>query len=387
MLYQRLSSAFLSTLLLAPLCLGLFFRASAQEGTAPPQTESRERRATEPAQQSTPTLKRSGRREKSKDQDDEVVTIETDLANVLFTAVDKNKRFITTIQKEDIRVIEDGQAQEIFTFQHETNRPLSLAILIDVSASQQLTLDDEKDAARTFVNSVIHQARDEVAVLSFSGEATVEQELTNKLSSVQKALERIEVILPPGYVGGGITINDPGRPVTGDDDPRLGTTAIWDAVWAVSEELFSSVEKDKRRAIILITDGVDTSSRLKTNEAIKRAITADAAVYAIGIGDDKNFEGVKKGPLRKIAEHTGGRAYFPRNNSELQGSFSEIEQELRSQYLVAYSPSNKNHDGSYRKVQIELINSQLRKQKLQLNYRQGYFTKGTAAASSRTPSQ
>jgi hypothetical protein len=71
----------------------------------------------------------------------------------------------------------------------------------------------------------------------------------------------------------------------------------------------------------------------------------------------------------------------------LQGSFSEIEQELRSQYLVAYSPSNKNHDGSYRKVQIELINSQLRKQKLQLNYRQGYFTKGTAAASSRTPSQ
>src|SRR5260370_506971 len=101
MLYQRLSCAFLSTLLLAPLCLSVFFRASGQEGTAPPQTESRERRPTEPAQQSTPTLKRSGRREKSKDQDDEVVTIETDLANVLFTAVDKNRRFTTTIQKED----------------------------------------------------------------------------------------------------------------------------------------------------------------------------------------------------------------------------------------------------------------------------------------------
>src|SRR5260370_506972 len=98
MLYQRLSCAFLSTLLLAPLCLSVFFRASGQEGTAPPQTESRERRPTEPAQQSTPTLKRSGRREKSKDQDDEVVTIETDLANVLssFWIVVVNRLFLST---------------------------------------------------------------------------------------------------------------------------------------------------------------------------------------------------------------------------------------------------------------------------------------------------
>jgi VWFA-related protein len=315
------------------------------------------------------------------------VTIETDLANVLFTAVDKNRRFMTTIQKEDIRVLEDGQAQEIFTFQRETNLPLSLAILVDVSASQQLTLEDEKDAARAFVNSVVHHAKDEVAVISFSGEATIEQGLTNRLSSVQKALERIEIVLPPGYVGRGIIINSPARPSTADDDPRLGTTAIWDAVWAVSEELFSDVQKDKRRAIILITDGVDTSSRLKTDEAIKRAITEDVAVYAVGIGDDINFEGIKKSSLRKIAERTGGRAYFPRNNAELQGSFSQIEQELRSQYLVAYSPSNKNHDGSYRKVEIELVNPELRKQKLQLNYRQGYFAKGTSATRARTPQQ
>jgi len=152
----------------------------------------------------------------------------------------------------------------------------------------------------------------------------------------------------------------------------------------VSEELFSDVQKNKRRAVILITDGVDTSSRLKIDEAIKRAITSDVALYAVGIGDDKNFEGVKKGSLRKIAEHTGGRAYFPRNNSELQRSFSQIEQELRSQYLVAYSPSNKNHDGSYRKVEIEMVNPELRKQKLQLNYRQGYFAKGTTAKKART---
>ena len=334
--------------------------------------------------QSAPSLKRVDRGEEPQEQNGEIVTIETDLANVLFTAVDKNKRFITTVQKEDIRVLEDGLPQEIFTFQRETDRPLSLAILVDVSASQQVTLEAEKDAARAFVKSVIHRAKDEVAVISFSGEATVEQELTNRLASVQKALERIQIILPSGYIGRGIIVNTPSRTSTVDDDPRLGTTAIWDAVWAVSEELFSGVDRDKRRAIILITDGVDTSSRLKTDEAIKRAITADVAVYAVGIGDDINFEGIKKSPLRKIAERTGGRAYFPRNNAELQSSFSQIEQELRSQYLVAYSPSNKNHDGSYRKVEIDLINPELRKQKLQLNYRQGYFAKN-AATTAQTP--
>jgi Ca-activated chloride channel homolog len=375
--------ALLSTLVLYSLANCVF---SQQQGAAS-QEQSRPRQVREPSSQSTPTLKHAEGNEESKDQNDEVVTIETDLANVLFTAVDKNRRFMTTIQKEDIRVLEDGQAQEIFTFQRETNLPLSLAILVDVSASQQLTLEDEKDAARAFVNSVVHHAKDEVAVISFSGEATIEQGLTNRLSSVQKALERIEIVLPPGYVGRGIIINSPARPSTADDDPRLGTTAIWDAVWAVSEELFSDVQKDKRRAIILITDGVDTSSRLKTDEAIKRAITEDVAVYAVGIGDDINFEGIKKSSLRKIAERTGGRAYFPRNNAELQGSFSQIEQELRSQYLVAYSPSNKNHDGSYRKVEIELVNPELRKQKLQLNYRQGYFAKGTSATRARTPQQ
>lgn len=162
---------------------------------------------------------------------------------------------------------------------------------------------------------------------------------------MQKALEQIEIVLPPGYVGAGIIVNNRGRSSAGNDDPRLGTTAIWDAVWATSEELFSDVKKDKRRAIILITDGVDTTSCLKADEAIKRAITAEVAIYAVGIGDDENFEGIKKSSLRKIAERTGGRAYFPRNNAELKNSFAQIEQELRSQYLVAYSPSNKNRDG------------------------------------------
>jgi VWFA-related protein len=376
MSFSLSSGRFVATFLIFVFCFALPITIIGQAGRTNRQNDGRQQPSPEA---STPSLKRPDRRDDPREQSEDVITIETELTNVLFTAVDKNKRFITTIQKEDIRVLEDGVPQDFFTFQRETDRALSLAILVDVSASQQLTLEDEKEAAKEFVNAVIHNPKDEVAVVSFSGEATVEQELTNNLSSVQKALGRIEVLLPPGYIAGGIVVNNPGGSTNDINDHRLGTTAIWDAIWAVSEDLFANVESRKRRGIVLITDGVDTTSRVKNEEAIKRAIAADIAIYAVGIGDNKNFEGIEKNTLRKLAERSGGRAYFPRNTAELQTSFSQIEQELRSQYLVAYSPSNKSRDGAYRKLEIELVNPELRKQKLQLNYRHGYFAKSTPA--------
>ncbi|HEX5886384.1 MAG TPA: VWA domain-containing protein [Pyrinomonadaceae bacterium] len=373
--FTRFTGSFVATLWILAFCFALAPAALGQAGRVPQQNES--------SPQATPSLKRPDRKEEPREQTDDVVTIETDLTNVLFTAVDKNKRFVTTINKEDIRILEDGVPQEIFTFQRETDRPLSLAILIDVSASQQLTLDAEKEAAKQFVNAVIHNPKDDVAVVSFSGEAIVEQELTNNLPNVQKALERIEIVLPPGYVGPGIVINSTSGSTNETVDRRLGTTAIWDAVWVVSEELFAGVQSGKRRGIILITDGVDTSSRMKNEEALKRAIGADVAIYAIGIGDEENFDGIEKSTLRKLAERSGGRTYFPKNIADLRAAFSQIEQEIRSQYLVAYSPSNKSRDGSLRKVEIELLNPELRKQKLQLNYRRGYFAKTAATKAAR----
>ena len=97
-------------------------------------------------------------------------------------------------------------------------------------------------------------------------------------------------------------------------------------------------------------------------------------IYAIGIGD-KRYEGVNKGALNNIAERTGGRAFFPKKEDDLRTAFAEIEQELRSQYLVAYSSTNKTHDGSYRKMNIEITNSELRKEQLKLRYRPGYYAK------------
>jgi VWFA-related protein len=130
----------------------------------------------------------------------------------------------------------------------------------------------------------------------------------------------------------------------------------------------------RRRAIILLTDGFDTSSRVQRSEAVDRAILFETVIYAIGIGDQKE-QGVDKGVLRDLAERTGGRAFFPKKQDDLRAAFAEIEQELRSQYLLAYTSTNKQHDGTFRKMSIEVTNPELRKQQLKLRYRPGYFAK------------
>jgi VWFA-related protein len=318
-------------------------------------------------------------REEVPQDSDEVVKFDTNLTNIFFTAADKNKRFISDLKAEDIRVLEDGQPQEIFTFQQNIDLPLSLAILIDTSASEERTLPDEKAAARAFLEDVLRPAKDEAAVVSFTGETTLEQGFTGNVERLRRAIDRVEFVPPSGYIGGGVVVNGT-PPISGTNQSLAGSTAIWDAVWATSEELIGASAENTRRAIILLTDGDDTSSRMKIHDAIERAQKADALIYAIGIGDRYTFN-VDEGSLRKIAEQTGGRAYFPRHEQDLRDAFAQIQRDLREQYLVAYSPSNKTRDGSYRRIEIQLVNPALRQQNLKLNYRSGYFAK-TASSDS-----
>jgi len=309
-----------------------------------------------------------------------VVRVETDLTNILFTAVDKQRRFITTLRQEDIRVTEDGQPQEIFTFARQADLPLSLAILIDTSISEERTLPAEKAAASSFVDAVIRPDKDEAAVITFTGDSTLEQGLTGNVSRVRRALDRVEFIPPSGYIGGGQVTGTPTiagtPPISGQNQSRAGSTAIWDAIWVTSDEVLSQTSDKTRRAIILLTDGHDTSSTKNIDHAIDRALKSDAVIYAIGIGDEY-YGGINKNPLRKVSEKTGGRAFFPEDESELRDAFAQIQLELRSQYLVAYRSTNRNKDGSYRRVQVEIMNPELRKQSLRLTHRQGYFAKAT----------
>jgi VWFA-related protein len=310
--------------------------------------------------------------------EDEVIKIDTEVVNVLFTAQDRNRRLLTGLKQEDIRLLEDGQPQQIVEFSRRIDLPLSLAILIDTSASQERTLPEEKAAAISFIESVIRPAKDEVAVISFTGESTLEQGMTNNMTRLRRAVDRVEFVPPSGYLGGGVVTNGgsvPGTPpLSGGNQAAAGSTAIWDALWVSAEEVLGPAPEKTRRAIILLTDGYNTYGRKKLDEAVQAVLKSEAVIYSIGIGDNF-YSGVDEGVLKKISERTGGRAYFPRDESELREAFKQIQDEMRSQYLLAYEPSNQKRDGSYRKIEIVLSNQQMQRDKVKVTHRQGYFAK------------
>ncbi len=150
-------------------------------------------------------------------------------------------------------------------------------------------------------------------MVSFTGEVTLEQGLTGNVARLRRAIDQVEFVPPSGYIGGGVVVGGT-PPISGTQQTLAGSTAIWDAIWATSNELLTDSAEHQRRAIILLTDGEDTISQVRMQEAISRALKADALIYAIGIGDRYTF-GINESALKKITEGTGGRAYFPRNVS------------------------------------------------------------------------
>jgi VWFA-related protein len=326
------------------------------------------------AQQATPTAKPTPTPRLN--DEDEVIKVHTETVNVLFTAQDRNRRLLTSLKPEDIKLYENGQLQEIASFSRQVDLPLSLAILIDTSASEERTLPIEKEAAISFLESVVRPAKDEVSIISFTGDSTLEQGFTNNLTRLRRAVDRVEFVPPSGYLGGGVVATGT-PPISGRNQAVAGSTAIWDCIWVTSDEILGPAPDKTRRAIILLTDGYDTFSRKKLDEAIQAAQKAEAVVYSIGIGD-KFYDGVNQGVLNKVSERTGGRSYFPRDEEELRQAFKQIEEEMRSQYLVAYEPTNAAKDGSYRTIDIQLANQQMQKDKVKLTHRQGYFAKNEA---------
>lgn len=307
------------------------------------------------------------------EEDSGIIKIETEAVNVLFTAQDRDRRILLNLRPEDVRILENGQPQTISEFSRQVDLPLSLSILIDTSISQQRTLPEEKSAAIAFLESVVRPAKDEVAVISFTGESTLEQGMTSSLSRLRRAIDGVKFVPPSGYIGGGVLA--PGTPpISGDARNITGSTAIWDAIWVTSDEVLGEAPEKTRRAIILLTDGENTSGRKKLDEAVDAALRSEVVIYSIGIGDEF-YGGVNKSALGKLSERTGGRAFYPRDERELRDAFRQIQEEMRSQYLLSYEPTNPTKDGSYRKIEIQLANQDLAKQKVKLTHRQGYFAR------------
>ncbi len=320
-----------------------------------------------PSPSTTPTPQPTG----ANVGDEDVERVDVDLASILLTAIDKERRFVTTLRQEDLRVTEDGVAQNLSVFQRETDLPLSIALLVDVSASQEGVIEDEKRAARAFLDAVIRPAKDSASLLSFTGITRLELAPTSELGDLRAKVEQLKVV----STSNSPECDEENNELT-DEQVLRCKTAVWDSLYLTIERVLSKTPERTRRAVILLSDGDDTTSRKSRDEAVAFAIQHNAVVYSIGIRDETFPHGdLRRSDLRKASEATGGRAFFPRDAAELSAAFSQIDRELRSQYFLAYTPTNRARDARFRRVRVEVINPALKKEKLRLLYRQGYYAK------------
>jgi Ca-activated chloride channel family protein len=315
-----------------------------------------------PQDKKQPPQKQDPQKPPKKTDEMETFKIGTQLVNVLFSVQDKQNRYINDLKQEEIQILENGQAQEIFVFKKELDLPLTMAILVDVSGSEQYTLPVLKDAGGRFIDSVIRFGKDTAAVIKFEGEPTIMQDLTSNPARVRRGLDQIEFTAPPprGVFGG------PTPPINGGS--RQGGTSLYDSVYATCADMLA--RQPGRKTIVLLTDGVDTTSRMKIGDAIDEALKSEVVIYSIGIGDEGSF-GINEGALKKLSESTGGRAFVPKGRRELENAFVQLEQDMRQQYLLAYEPKNDTPDGAFRKLEIKLSNRNVKD--LKIRHRKGYY--------------
>jgi VWFA-related protein len=292
------------------------------------------------------------------DTDIPTIKVDVDLVNVLFSVRDKRGALIPNLTQDDFKVYEDGKEQEIRVFSKESDLPLTIGLLVDVSGSQANLIEVERRAAEQFFRQVL-RPKDMAFLISFGHEAELLQDYTNSVKLLNEGLRELRV---NSQVGG----LHPG-PVPTASQPR--GTILYDAVYlAANEKLKREVG---RKAIILITDGVDQGSRVKLREAIDTAHKSDAIVYSIHYLDWAQYGGMFSpgdGDLKRMSEDTGGRLYKVDRKNTLDMIFDDLNRELRSQYSVGYSSGNPNKDGSFRKLEIRPKNKELRVQS-----RKGYF--------------
>ena len=282
--------------------------------------------------------------------DDQPAAISVDVAvvSVLASVRDKRGGLVANLEKNDFTVLEDGKAQPIKYFNRETDLPLTIGLLVDVSRSQENLIGIERNAATQFFSKVLRK-KDEAFLISFGEESELLQDYTSSVKLLEEGLNQLRV---SGGVGG----LHPG-PVPTASQPR--GTVLYDAAYlAASEKLRGEVG---RKVIVLITDGVDQGSKLTRSRAIEAAQKSDAVIYSIFYQDPSAYGpfgggGGGEGELRKMSEETGGRVFKVDRRHPLEEAFQELKDEMRSQYAIGYTPNNDTKDGSYRHLEIRLAN-------------------------------
>jgi len=309
-----------------------------------------------PKQEKKPEKNKPANKPEEQTGDDQIVRLGTQLVTVPFNVTDKKNRYINELTKDDVEVLEDNKPQPVFSFERQTDLAITIVMAIDISGSQQYTLNDERVAGQRFYRRVLRPRKDLGAVVTFEHESVLVQDLTSDADRLIRALD--EVRIPAESV----TVRRGGTPPI--NNSGVGSTAMFDCVYSISGDLLG--REAGRRVIILITDGEDTSSSVKMKEAIEKTWRNEIIVYSIGIGGPM---GVDSGTLKKIAAETGGRAFFPRTLEDLDKAFTQIDEDLRSQYILAYQPTNSTKDGSFRTIQVRVKNNK----ELNVRHRRGYF--------------
>lgn len=293
-------------------------------------------------------------------QEDSVIKVDVDLVNVLFSVRDKKGTLVPGLTKADIQVFEDGKEQQVRSFAAESDLPLTIGLLVDVSRSQEALIEVERRAAAQFFERVL-RPKDMAFLISFGADAELLQDSTSSTRLLKRGLEGLRL---SGGVGG----IHPG-PVPTSAKPK--GTILYDAVYlAANEKLKNEVG---RKAIVLITDGMDYGSSYKLRDAIEMAHKADTMIYSIYYVDQRayygrGFGGASDGDLKKMSEETGGRLFHVGRNNSLEEIFRQIQEEMRSQYALAYSPTNTNRDGSFRKLELRPNDKTLK-----IQARKGYY--------------
>ena len=277
------------------------------------------------------------------EKSEETIRVPVNEVNLIFTATDKHGRFVKNLKEQEIRVVDDHKAVDKFrSFSNQTDLPLRVGLLIDTSNSIRDRFQFEQQAAIEFLSQIMRPKADQAFVLGFDTVAEVTQDFTNNTEKLSSGVR----MLRPG-----------------------GGTALFDALYQASRDklMKNSAGQAVRRAVILVSDGNDNQSRVTREQAIEMAQRAEVIVYTISTNTSGMIERGDR-ILQRIADESGGRAFFPLKLQEVSDAFSEIQEELRSQYAVAYKPPDFKADGSYRPIEITAAD-----RKLHIRARKGYF--------------
>ncbi len=288
---------------------------------------------------------------------DDVIKVDVNLVNVICSVRGKNGALIPNMEKNDFQVFEDGKPQEIKYFTHESDVPLTIGLLVDVSQSQENLIDIERRAAAQFFSQVLRK-KDEAFLMSFGAEAELLQDSTNSPKLLKDGLNDLHLSVPVGGL-------HPGPVPTMQNQAG---TILYDAIYLASNEKLRG--EVGRKVIVVITDGVDTGSKISRDKSIEAAQKADAMIYSIYYADQRYLMmgGSGEPELRKLSDQTGGRVFHVDRKNSLEDVFDELQKEMRSQYTLAYSPTNPKKDGSFRKLDLKVSNKDYKVQA-----RRGYY--------------